>query len=163
MNTESQVNPAGIAADDAALLAQGAALDDAATPPPVDPATGQPVAPVDYVSEARDVIDTLCAGLEFIYSEKGLQFSDPTRARLAAGWAPVMEKYGLSAGGLFGEYRAEIGAAIVTVPVIMAARKVINAPVKEGSPPQPEAPGAGLDLSMPPPGAADRFTGNMDN
>lgn len=153
MNMETQATPAAVAADDAALLAQGAALDDAATPPPVDPATGQPVAPTDYIAEARGLIDTLCAGLEFIYSEKGLQFSDPTRARLAAGWAPVMEKYGLSAGGLFGEYRAEIGAAIVTVPVIMAARKVINAPAKEGPPPAAEAPGAGLDLSMPPAGA----------
>ncbi len=108
----------------AALIAQGAALDAAAAPAPVDPA-GNPVAPVDYRNEAAELVDLVCSSAEAIFVDTGLQFSEPTRAKLAAAWAPVMEKYGLTGAGLFGEYQAEVGAAIVTVPVFLAARKVV--------------------------------------
>lgn len=127
--------PVALDAETAALIAQGAALDAGAAPPAIDPATGQPPAPIDYAAEAAELVGLVCSSAEAIFEDSGLQFSEPTRAKLAGAWAPVLEKYDLTGAGLFGEYRAEIGAAIVTVPVILAARKVIRAGKKDKAPP----------------------------
>ena len=150
------VQPAGTVeaapdAEAAALIAAGAALDAEAAPAPVDPQTGPPIAPpapVNYLDEATVLVDLICGAAEAIFADSGLQFSPPTRAKLAAGWSPVMEKYEATGAGIFGEYRAEVGAAIVTVPVVLAARKVIQAGKNKEAAAVPPAPTAGASSQL---------------
>lgn len=121
IEADSELSPG-----DAAFIAECAAHDAATVPPVIDPATGAPPVPVDFGGEAAELVGLICDSAEAIFADTGLEFSPATRAKLAAAWSPLLEKYGLTAGGLFGAYSAEIGAAIVTVPVILAARKVIQ-------------------------------------
>lgn len=109
----------------AAILGEAAALDAAAAPPPLDPATGQPAAPLNFTDEARTLVDLAAGTLQAIYPF--VTIADATRARLAGAWAPVLEKYELTGAGIFGQYAPEIGAAIVTVPIALQIRAAILA------------------------------------
>ena len=127
----------------AGLIADAAAVDAAAAPPPIDPATGAPIPAVDWEGEARMLVNMIGDTLQAIYPT--ITISEPTRGQLAAAWAPVMEKYDVTGAGLFGQYSAEIGAIIVTAPValkVYAAVKAAKAP-KE---PAPAADGQGWDF-----------------
>lgn len=142
----SVVNPEGVAvaidAETAALIAQGQAIDAGSAPPPVDE-QGQPIQPPNFAEEAAQLVGLVCSTCEAIFVETGLKFSAETRARVAAGWAPVMEKYDLTGAGLFGQYQAEVGAAIVTIPVVLAAKAVI-----EGGKKAKAAPATGAETPV---------------
>lgn len=109
---------ATLSAEDAALIAQGAALDAGAEPPPVD-AKGQPVAPTDYGSEAAMLLKALVGIAAPFFPSVPKIWTDDKQAAVAAAAAPVMEKYGFTLGSFMGDYGAELTLLIVAGPVVL--------------------------------------------
>jgi hypothetical protein len=58
---------------------------------------------------------------------------------LAKAWAPVLTKYGVSLGDLGGQYKAEIGAVLVTIPIGTALWQAIQADAGRKQKPVPKA------------------------
>ncbi|NIA56187.1 hypothetical protein HAV22_21375 [Massilia sp. TW-1] len=64
----------------------------------------------------------------------------PTNAQmLAKAWAPVLTKYGVSLGDLGGQYRAEIGALMITMPIAGAIWSAVKADTTRKAKPVPKA------------------------
>ncbi|MGZ3319672.1 MAG: hypothetical protein ACXU9C_01685 [Xanthobacteraceae bacterium] len=58
---------------------------------------------------------------------------------LAKAWAPVLTKYGVSLGDLGGQYKDEIGAVLVTVPIATALWQAVKADAGAKPKPAPKA------------------------
>lgn len=143
-NTDPQAQPAAadLSAEDAALIAQGAALDAEASPPPVDPATGAPVAPVDFASEAAMLVSTVVLIAAPFYPSVKRIWTPEKQTAVASALAPVMEKYGFSMGDFMGAWKEEIALAFVAGPLVLetidgikadraAAKKAAAAPAAD--------------------------------
>lgn len=118
------------------LAGEAVALDGRAAP--IDPAV--PSVPiVDYAAEAAGLIAMGADSLTAIYP--AIVIASETRARLAGAWAPVFEKYGWTGGELFGKYSAELGAAIVTVPILLKVVAAVRAQPKAKVAPKEAEPG----------------------
>jgi hypothetical protein len=139
---------AGLSAEDAALIAQGAALDAEAAPPPIDAATGQPIAPTDYGTEAAMLLSTLVLIAAPFFPSIPRIWTDAKQKAVAAATAPVMEKYGFTLGDFMGAYKEEITLLVVAGPVILETIdgiKADRAAAKVSDKPTPTAaPGADL-------------------
>lgn len=139
---------AGLSAEDAALIAQGAALDAEAAPQPIDAATGQPIAPTDYGTEAAMLLSTLVLIAAPFFPSIPRIWTDAKRKAVAAAAAPVMEKYGFTLGDFMGAYKEEITLLVVAGPVILETIdgiKADRAAAKATDKPTPTAaPGADL-------------------
>lgn len=109
---------ANLSAEDAALIGQGAALDGAALPPPVD-AAGNAVAPVDYGSEASMLLKALVGIAAPFYPSVPRIWTPDKQSAVAAAAAPVMEKYGFTLGDFMGQWGEELTLLIVAGPVVL--------------------------------------------
>lgn len=139
-----------IDADAAALLAKAAELDAAGTPPPIDPATGQPPVPVDYQGEAAMLLNlgVTMAG-QFWPCVPAIWTKDKQTA-VAAAAAPVMEKYGFTLGDFMGAYKEEIGLLFVAGPLVLQTLDAVKAEKIAALKAKREtaaAPAGGLDLT----------------
>lgn len=105
-------------------------------------------AAIDPSKEARELIE-FAAGLFFPLSPSlATVYTDEVRERLAEKGAPVLKKYGLNLSALFGRWDAEIGFAIVAVPLIAPTIEAIRADRQAAARPAP--PG----VPVPDPSAA---------
>lgn len=98
-----------------------------APPPPAEGEQGAPAAPVDYLADARGLVDMSAELLAAFYPSTRPVLDDAARGRIAAAASPVMEKYGLSLGGLFGKWGAEINLAFVLAQVALPLSAAIRA------------------------------------
>lgn len=110
-------------------LAQIQAEAQAIEPPPVDPVTGEPPAPalpVDYLSEAKGVVDVAAELLGMIGPRTVAALNQERREKVATAAAGLMEKYGLTLGDVFSKWGAEINflfaLAVVGPPVARAIK-----------------------------------------
>lgn len=106
----------------AAIAAEAAAI---AQPEVIDPAN-PPAPPVDYLTDARGITDIAAESLSALYPRTGAVLNEEKREKFAASLAPVMEKYGLTLGVLFGKWGAEINLAFVTVSFALPLAKAIQ-------------------------------------
>lgn len=113
-------------ADEAARLDQAAEAVAGAAPgdAPVD---AGPPAPIDYQAEARGLVDFTADTLGSIFPRTRPILDQATRERLAGAWSPLMRKYGLSLAGIFERWAPEIGAAMVTLPLVLPLAEAIQA------------------------------------
>lgn len=88
----------------------------------------------DYMTDARGVTDIIATSLGAIWPSTAVVLTDETRGKFAGALAPVMEKYGLSLGAVFGRWGAEInlcfvvaGFAVPLAGAISADRKAARA------------------------------------
>jgi hypothetical protein len=130
---------AGLTAEDAALIAQGAALDVESTPPPVDAATGQPIVPTDYGTEAAMLISTLVLVAAPFFPSIPKIWAQPKQQAVAAALAPVMEKYGFTLGDFMGAYKEEITLIVVAGPLVLETIDGIKADRAASRKPAPAA------------------------
>lgn len=89
--------------------------------------TEQPAAPVDYADEAHSLLTFAVSMLGPLYPSLNRIYTPETVDKLAAKAGPVMEKYGLTAGGLFEKWKKEIDLAVIAVPLAIATYKGIRA------------------------------------
>lgn len=97
-----------------------------APPPVVDPNAPPAAAPVDFMVDARGLCDFTAEGLGALYPSTLKVLDAEKRERFAAALAPVMEKYGLSLGAIFGRWGAEINLAFVTVTLAVPLANAIK-------------------------------------
>lgn len=109
---------AGLTADDAALIAQGAALDAEAAPQPID-AQGAPIAPTDYGTEAAMLVSTLVLIAGPFFPSIPKIWTDAKQKAVAAAAAPVLEKYGFTMGDFMGAWKEEITLLVVAGPLVL--------------------------------------------
>lgn len=148
------------------LAAAAAAIEAEAAPPAVQPeAEAAPAA--DVAGEVAALLKTAAAMLTPAFPCLAEIYTDATCRQLGEAAAPVMAKYGVSVGGLFDRWGAEITLGAVALPVALATYQGVKAdlasrnkrPGEAGTParagaaaPQPSgAPVA--DLVLAPPGA----------
>lgn len=84
-------------------------------------------ATVDYVGDARGLINLLSDSLAAFYPSTAAVITEDKRQALAVAWAPVMQKYGVSMASILGQYSAEIGAAFVTAQIAIPLANAIRA------------------------------------
>jgi hypothetical protein len=108
-------------------LAQIAADAAAIDPPQVAPGTeaAAPSEPVDYYTDAKGLTDIAAESLAAFYPRTEAVLSPDRREKFAAALAPVMEKYGLSLGVIFGRWGAEINLAFVTAQFAVPLARAI--------------------------------------
>lgn len=87
----------------------------------------QAAAAPDLAAEVAALIGTVAAMLAPAFPSLGVIYSEATCAQLGKAAAPVMEKYGLSTGGLFERWGAEITLAAVALPVGVATVQGVKA------------------------------------
>jgi len=108
----------------AALAAEAQALETETAP--VDPAAPQEAAPVDYLTDAAGIVDMASEALGAFYPSTLAVLVPEKRQRIAAALAPVMAKYGVSLGLIFGRFGEEIALAFalaqVAIPITTAIR-----------------------------------------
>lgn len=121
------------------IEAEARALDEQSAPAVTD----EP--PADFYVDAKGIIDLTAESLEAIYPSTGKVLDKDRREKLATALTPVLEKYGLSLGVIFGRWGAEIGAAFAFAQVAIPLSKAISADraaaraEKDGTPP-PQKP-----------------------
>lgn len=127
------------------LAAQAQALDAAGAPstPDAAPAEAAPPALTNaqcLMMAGQTVREALCAFAK-VQSPKST-LDDGTLQTVADAIAPVLDKYGVNLASVAGDYMAELRAAIVTVPVILAARAGLIAEIAASKASKTEAPAA---------------------
>lgn len=109
-------------------LAVEAEQIDAELAPPEPVEEGAELAvPVDNVQEANDLITfgvalfvPIVPAIEPIYTQERI-------SKLSAALGPVLDKYGLTLGGIFARWGAEINLLIVGIPIGMETARAIKA------------------------------------
>lgn len=105
-----------------AMTNEAAALDFEIGPEPAQSAApgvgqGAPVGPGSEVEELAAVL-TLCATvLSPALPYVGAIYTPETCQRLAGAAVPVLSKYGMTVGGMFDKWGAEVGLLVVAAPV----------------------------------------------
>jgi hypothetical protein len=126
MATKNEIAP------EIASIAAQAAADEAlktAAEPVIDQqgnVVEQP-APVDYVGEASEIVELAFDGLSPIWPSLAHVYTPEVRGKIAQRAAPLMEKYGLTFGGMLEKWGAEIMFAVTVVPLIAPTAKAIAA------------------------------------
>lgn len=145
------------------LAAEAAKLD--AAPDAAGPgAAAEPEAPAaDVPAEVAALLKTTAAMLTPAFPCLAEIYTDATCRQLGEAAAPVMEKYGVSVGGIFDRWGAEITLAATALPVAAATWKGIKADnaARKATPDKvsaPAAPGESVHvpagaLVIPPPNA----------
>jgi hypothetical protein len=138
------------------LRVDAAALDAGAVPAPGAPELDLPAAP-DPAAELAAVISVCVGILAPVFPSLPAIYTEQTVHAVAAATAPVLEKYGVEMGGLFGRWQEEIKCAIVVVPVALATKAAIEndlaarkiEPAKADKKPAPLSPGNSVGNSPP--------------
>lgn len=132
-----------MAADDLdQLAAEAAAIDGqatAASEPPMSEAEAAPAA--DVPAEVTTLLQAVAGMLSPAFPCLATIYTPDTCRRLGDAAAPVMDKYGLSVGGLFDRWGAEITLAATALPVALATWQGVKADIAARSkkPEKPEA------------------------
>lgn len=161
-DTATAEKPAALPPELQQLQAEAVALEAQAAPADQVEQGGEVAAPVDYVSEARGIVDLLASTLEALYPSTASILTEAKRAALAVAWAPVMAKYNFTMGGLFGAWGAEINALFVTVPLALPLIAAIRADraaaaAEQAAKPAPPPPPASSPAMTPAPPASDLY------
>lgn len=115
-------------ADELEQLQNAATAIDAEAAAAADPGAPEAEAvPVDMGAEIAALLQTVAGILTPAFPCLAEIYTEPTCQRLGGAAAPVMDKYGLSVGGLFDRWGAEITLAAVAFPVAVATAKGIKA------------------------------------
>lgn len=122
----------------AAIDASAAANDPAAAPEPE-------AVRIDVAAEVAALLKAVAGILAPAFPSLATIYTDATCKQLGDAAAPVMDKYGLTVGGLFDRWGAEITLAATALPVALATWQGVkadiaarNAPVSKTEP-APEA------------------------
>ena len=107
----------------AALDAEAAAADSQV--PGAPPAA--PAPPMDWNQESAHLVKFLCATIVPLWPRLGAVYTPQVQDSIAAAAAPLMEKYDFSLADLFGRYGAEIGFAMVALPLVVPTVDAIKA------------------------------------
>lgn len=127
-------------------LDAGADLAGSAAPEAQAAPTG--LSNADCLVMAGQIIrDTLC-GIAQVQSPR-ITLADGTLKIIADACAPVLDKYGIKLNALMDQFGVEVRAAIVTVPIILAARRALLVELAAKAAPKPPA-----DAAAPQPTAA---------
>lgn len=154
--------PTALPPELAALQAEATTLE-AEQPAPTEAGEGGlPAAPVDYLSDAKGLVDIAAESLAAFYPSTGPILTPEKRGRIAGALAPVLEKYGLDMAGIFGKWGAEIGLAFAISPIAIPLAQAIRADraaaerakIATAPPPPPPAPTA---ATTPAPPASDLY------
>lgn len=165
-NTEKDANkPAALPPELAALQAQAAALEAETAPPaaPGEPGEGAALpAPVDYLADARGLVNIAAESLAAFYPSTAAVLTDEKRERIAAAAAPVMEKYGFNLAGLFGKWGPEIGLGFALAQVALPLAAAIRADraaaaAEKAAQPAPPPPDASSPATTSAPPASDLY------
>jgi len=127
-----------------------AGIESAAAPTPA-PGAAVP-APIDYQAECSMLIGFAFDTLSPFYPATCEAWTPEKRAALIAASVPVATKYGLTLGGLFDRYGAEVGFALVVLPMIgptMAGLRADRAAVQAAAPAGIPAPAVQAGASAP--------------
>lgn len=117
------------------LAAESEIIDAENAPQEIEP-PGEPAPPApSSEDEARDVIGFAVALFVPIYPSLGKVYTPEKQARLAAVAAPLMEKYGITMGGIFAQWGPEINFLMVAAPVAIETAKAIR---EDKKPPAPD-------------------------
>lgn len=121
------------------LANEAAAVEAAAAPAAAPDADAPP--PADVPAEVAALVKMVAGMLTPAFPCLAEIYNEATCQQLGAAAAPVMDKYGLSVGGLFDRWGAEITLAAVALPVGLATMKGVkadiaarNQPVKVAAP-----------------------------
>lgn len=119
----------------AAIDGQAAATEPGAAGPEVD------VTPVDNAAEVAGLLKAVADLFIPLFPSLATVYTDETCAAIGAKAAPVLEKYDLNVGGLFGKYGEEIMLGAALFPVAVATVKGIRHDIdaRNNPPPQPGA------------------------
>lgn len=128
----------------AQLAAEAAALEGETKP--ADPNAPAPEAPVDYLTDAKGIVDMASEALGAFYPSTLAVMVPEKRDRIATALVPVMQKYGITLGVLFGKWGEEIGLcfalAQVAIPIATAIRHDREEAKKAAGELPPNPPGA---------------------
>lgn len=100
---------------------------EGAVPMPPEPDVAQAPAAVGELEEARAIIALICTSANALLPFLAPIYTDEVQARLAAVTAPLLKKYGITAGSLFERYREEIAFGVVAVPLAGATYQAFRA------------------------------------
>lgn len=151
--------PAALPPELAALQSEAIALEAEQATPAADAGQGgAPTAPVDYLSDAKGLVDIAAESLAAFYPSTAPILTTEKRGRIAAALAPVLEKYGLDMAGIFGKWGAEIGLAFAVAPIAIPLAQAIRADrdsarqaqIAAAPPPPPAGPTAATTTAPPP-------------
>jgi len=106
-----------------------------------DPATApeQEAVRIDAAAEVAALLQTVAGILSPAFPCLAGIYDESTCRRLGEAAAPVMDKYGLSVGGLFERWGAEITFAAVALPVAIATAQGVKADIAARRAPPPPA------------------------
>lgn len=102
--------------------AQATAASEPQPAPQVDVAP-----PADVAAEVAALLQAVAGMLAPVFPSLATIYTEPTCRRLGEAAAPVMDKYGVSVGGLFDRWGAEITLAATALPVALASWQGIKA------------------------------------
>jgi hypothetical protein len=83
-------------------------------------------APVDYFTDAKGITEIFGTAMGVLYPSTEKIFNELTRDKFANALAPVLEKYGMSLGGVFGRWGVEINLAFVTAQFAIPIGRAIS-------------------------------------
>lgn len=143
------------------LTAEAAALDAAALEPVPDAAgskTEPEQAAPDVPGEIAALLKTTALLLAPMYPSLATIYTEETCRALGVAAAPVLDKYGLSVGGLFDRWGAEITLAATALPIAAATYQGIKSDLaakrKPAAPDKPREPTPPPSAETPPEAAA---------
>jgi hypothetical protein len=130
------------------LQAEAASIDAQAAP---ETFAAEPETPkLDVAAEVAALLLTAAGLLSPAFPSLGTIYTEPTCRRLGDAAAPVMEKYGLSVGGLFERWGLEITLAAVALPVALATVQGIRSDLAARKVKPVEPPPVERDVSPAP-------------
>lgn len=140
------------------LIAEAGALETEAAPPPA--ADAPEAAAHDLPAEVAALLQTTAAMLAPMFPSLAKVYTEETCRSLGVAAAPVMQKYGLTVGGIFDRWGAEITLAATALPVAVATyegvRSDLAARKKTESPAAaPSQPASAEGVGKPAPDGED--------
>lgn len=125
-----------------ALEAQAQAIDAETAIPDPAATPEQEAVKLDVAAELAALLQTVTGLLTPAFPSLATIYTEATCRRLGEAAAPVMDKYGLSVGGLFDRWGAEITLAAVALPVALATVQGVKADIADRRAPPPGKPDA---------------------
>lgn len=127
------------------LAAEAAAVDAANAPGqlPIEQPAGQPqAATVDEVAELSAIIGIVTSLFAPIFPSLTKIYTPETVTGIAGAAVPVMQKHGLSTGGILGKWAEELALLAVVAPVAMATYQAVQSDIAAAKAKPKEAPKA---------------------
>lgn len=135
------------------LLARADEADAAAAPPPPGGAAAAP-APEPAPDPAKELEPLLMVLRTFVVRLRpslSPVWTEGAMRDIAAAVPPVLDKYGLTVGGIFAAWGPELALIAATAPVawgtyeVLSAERPVDVPSRTAPPPKPIAPAADPD------------------